>query len=74
MLLQVAVSDVPVLATVHVDLYHIEGKFGTYSISIGDDPGESFETDDYKSWNAQTQIRMQNGSVKVKSLSIAKIL
>jgi len=71
-LLQVAVSDVPVLATVHVDIPY--GRKVWYSISVGDDPGESFETDDYKSWNAQTQIRMQNGSVKVKSLSIAKIL
>ena len=62
MLLQVAVSDIPVLATVHMDLY---------LISVGDDPGEM---DDYESWNARTQIRMQNGSVKVKSLSMAKIL
>ena len=59
MLLQVAVSDVPVLATV------------LYLISVGDDPGEM---DDYESWNARTQIRMQNGSVKVKSLPMAKIL
>ena len=43
MLLQLAVSDVSVLATVHVDLY---------LISVGDDPGELFEMDDYESWNA----------------------
>jgi len=58
MLLQVAVSDVPVLATVHMELY---------LISVGDDAGEM---GDYESWNTRTQIGMQNGSVKVKSLSI----
>jgi len=39
MLLQVAVSDVPVLATVHMELY---------LISVGDDAGEM---GDYESWN-----------------------
>ena len=73
MLLQVAVSDVTVTCNSPRGLIPYSGKVW-YSISVGDDPGESFETDDCKSWNARTQIRMQNGSVKVKSLSIAKIL